>query len=136
MTSAISGHWPATAAASTAATALLIWLAIYTTINAPINKQLTQAAQEGRVPPNARDLQTRWDSVIYLRAALQGIAVAGLCVTLVLHLDDMHRLAGRAAGLVRGRCCLWWGPPQLSRVTNAQHPPRVKFFVNSPRQGG
>jgi hypothetical protein len=85
VTSAISGHWPATAAASTATAALLTWLAIYTTINAPINKQLTQAAHEGRVPPNARDLQTRWDSVIYLRAALQGVAVAGLCLTLVLH---------------------------------------------------
>jgi hypothetical protein len=85
VTSAISGNWPATAAASTAAAALLTWLAIYQTINAPINKQLTQAAQEGRVPPNARDLQTRWDSVIYLRATLQGLAVAGLCVTLVLH---------------------------------------------------
>lgn len=85
VTSAISGHWSATAAASTAAAALLTWLAIYMTINAPINKQLTQAAQEGRVPPNARDLQTRWDSVIYLRAALQAIAVAGICLTLVLH---------------------------------------------------
>ena len=85
VTSAISGRWPATAAASAAAAALLTWLAIYTTVNAPINKQLTQAAQEGRVPPNARDLQTRWDSVIYLRAALQGIAVAGLCVSLILH---------------------------------------------------
>ena len=85
VTSAISGHWPATAAASAAAAALLTWLVIYTTINAPINKQLTRAAQEGRVPPNARDLQTRWDSVIYLRAALQGAAVAALCVTLVLH---------------------------------------------------
>ena len=85
VTSAISGHWPATATASAAAAALLTWLAIYQTINAPINKQLTQAAQEGQVPPNARDLQTRWDSVIYLRAALQGIAVAGLCLTLILH---------------------------------------------------
>lgn len=84
VTSAISGHWPATAAASAAATALLAWLAIYRTINAPINKQLTEAAQEGRVPPNARDLQTRWDSVIYLRVALQGVALAGLCVTLVV----------------------------------------------------
>jgi hypothetical protein len=85
VTSAISGHWPATAAASTAAAALLTWLVIYQTINAPINKQLTQAAQQGRVPPNARDLQTRWDSVIYLRGALQGVAVAGLCVTLILY---------------------------------------------------
>ena len=84
VTSAISGHWPATAAASTAAAALLTWLAIYMTVNAPINKQLTRAAQENRIPPNARDLQARWDSVIYLRAALQALAVAALCVTLIL----------------------------------------------------
>jgi hypothetical protein len=85
VTSATSGNWPATAAASTAAAALLTWLVIYQTINAPINKQLTQAAQQDQIPPNARDLQTRWDSVIYLRATLQAIAVAGLCLTLILH---------------------------------------------------
>ncbi len=85
VTSAIAGHWAATAAASTAAAALLTWLAVYMTINAPINKQLTRAAQEGRIPPNARDLQNRWDSVIYLRAALQALAVAGLCIALILH---------------------------------------------------
>ena len=84
VTSAAAGHWPATAAAAVASVALLIWLAIYRTVNQPINKQLTLAAQEGRVPENARALQTRWDSVIYLRAALQGIAVAGLCIVLVL----------------------------------------------------
>jgi hypothetical protein len=83
--SAVSAHWPATAAAAVASVALVIWLTIYKTVNAPINRELTRAAHEGRVPENARALQTRWDSVIYLRAALQGIAVAALCVVLVLH---------------------------------------------------
>jgi hypothetical protein len=53
-------------------------------VNAPINRELTAAAQEDRVPENARALQTRWDSVIIARAALQGIAVAALCAVLAL----------------------------------------------------
>lgn len=84
ITAALSTRWLATAAALTAAVALVIWLVIYRTVNAPINRELTQAAQENRVPPNARALQTRWDSVITLRATLQGIAVAALAATLLL----------------------------------------------------
>jgi hypothetical protein len=83
--SAVAGHWSATVAASVATAALLSWLAIYFRINAPINRTLTEAAQEGRVPEDARALQTRWDSVIYVRALLQGLAVAGFCIVLVVH---------------------------------------------------
>jgi hypothetical protein len=83
--SGIGGHWLAAAAAAVASVALVIWLTIFKTVNAPINKELSLAAHEGRVPDNARALQARWDSVINLRAALQGIAVAALCVVLVLH---------------------------------------------------
>ena len=85
VTAAAAGHWAAMAAAAVGSVALLVWLAVYKTVNEPINKELTKAAQEGRVPENARALQNRWDSVIYLRAALQCLAVAGLCVVLVLN---------------------------------------------------
>ena len=71
-------------AALVAAAALLAWLAIYKRVNAPVNRALTAAAQQRRVPPDARALQTRWDSVITWRAVLQGIAVAGLCAILAL----------------------------------------------------
>jgi hypothetical protein len=81
---ALSERWMATAAALVATVVLVVWLALYHTVNAPINRELTAAAQEGRVPANARALQTRWDSVITARAVLQGIAVAALCAVLAL----------------------------------------------------
>ncbi|HVV12239.1 DUF1772 domain-containing protein [Amycolatopsis sp.] len=80
--SAFGQRWAATIAAGAAAVILLVWLAIYFTVNAPINRRLTAAAMEDRVPENARALQRRWDSVINLRAVLQGAAVAALCVVL------------------------------------------------------
>lgn len=82
--SALSERWLATAAALVATVVLVAWLAIYLRVNAPINRELTAAAQENRVPENARALQTRWDSVITARAGLQGIAVAALCAVLAL----------------------------------------------------
>lgn len=84
ITAALSTRWLATAAALTATAALVTWLLIYRTVNAPINRELTKAAQENRVPTNARALQTRWDSVITTRAVLQGVAVAALTATLPL----------------------------------------------------
>jgi hypothetical protein len=82
--SALSERWLATAAALVATVALVVWLAIYKKVNAPINRELTAAALENRVPENARALQTRWDSVITARVVLQGIAVAALCGVLSL----------------------------------------------------
>jgi hypothetical protein len=83
----------ATATADTAAAhiagaialaALLAWLAIYTRISAPINKRLRAAAASHTVPADTRALQQRWDSVIWTRAALQALALAGL-LTIILN---------------------------------------------------
>lgn len=60
--------------------ALLGWLAIYVRISAPINKQLRVAAAAHTVPADTRALQQRWDSVIWPRAGLQALALAGLLV--------------------------------------------------------
>src|SRR6266498_2930159 len=49
-TSAIGGRWAAAAAGLVGTIALLTWLAIYFRVNAPINRVLTLAAQENRVP--------------------------------------------------------------------------------------
>lgn len=83
-TSALAERWAATAAALVAAVALVVWLTIYRKVNAPINRELTAAANEGRVPENARALQIRWDSVITIRFVLQGVALAALCAVLAL----------------------------------------------------
>jgi hypothetical protein len=63
--------------------ALLAWLAIYIRISAPINKKLRAAAASHTVPADTRILQQRWDSVIWPRAALQAVAMAGLLTIIV-----------------------------------------------------
>ena len=63
---------------------LVVWLVVYARVSAPINRQLTGAADEGRPLPNGRALQANWDRVIVARATLQGLAVAALCVVLAI----------------------------------------------------
>jgi hypothetical protein len=78
-------HRPAAGtAAGTALLLLLIWLILFNRISLPINKTFIEAADAGQVPPDARQLQQRWDSIINLRAALQGTALLGFCLTLAL----------------------------------------------------
>ncbi|MDV3126613.1 DUF1772 domain-containing protein [Mycobacterium sp. 21AC1] len=81
---AVTGQWIQTIAAVCAVVLLLVWIVLYVRISAPINRQLTQAAASQQVPPNARALQSNWDGVITARAALQGLAVAALCLTLIV----------------------------------------------------
>lgn len=78
-----SDHNAAHIGGSIALAALLAWLAIYGRISAPINKQLRAAAAGHTVPPETRALQERWDSVIWPRAALQTVALAGLLAAVV-----------------------------------------------------
>ncbi|MFS8202214.1 DUF1772 domain-containing protein [Streptomyces sp. CWNU-52B] len=63
--------------------ALLGWLAVYLRISAPINKRLRAAAAGHTVPADTRRLQQRWDSVIWPRALLQTVALAGLLTVLL-----------------------------------------------------
>lgn len=80
---ALVGRWVAAGAAATAVGLLLIWIAMYIRVSAPINRQLTTAAKAGDVPSNARVLQSDWDRVINARAILQGLSIAALCIALV-----------------------------------------------------
>jgi hypothetical protein len=57
---------------------------LYTRVSAPINRELTAAADAGRVLTNGRVLQAKWDHIIGVRAVLQGLAVAALCVALMI----------------------------------------------------
>jgi hypothetical protein len=45
---------------------------------------MTAAADAGQSLSNGRALQAKWDSIIYARAVLQGLAVAALCVVLMI----------------------------------------------------
>jgi hypothetical protein len=53
-------------------------------VSAPINRQLTAAADTGQALPNGRVLQAKWDRIIGARAMLQGLALAALCVVLMI----------------------------------------------------
>jgi Domain of unknown function (DUF1772) len=78
-----AGHLGAAIAGTIAVAALASWLIIYARISAPINARLTAAAQRGELPPDARLLQQRWDSVITARSGLQMLAILALCTVLI-----------------------------------------------------
>jgi hypothetical protein len=80
---AVNAHWIQAIAAGVALVALLVWLVLYTRVSAPINRQLTAAADAGQSLPNGRVLQAKWDRIIGARALLQGLAVAALCLVLM-----------------------------------------------------
>lgn len=84
LTAFLTGHPAATVAAGIALLLLLVWLVLFNRISLPINKVFIEAAEAGRVPAGARELQERWDSIIVLRATLQGIALLGFCLALAL----------------------------------------------------
>lgn len=86
-TAALSAFWGSPAAAvlaTVALAALLLWLVLFSTIAKPINATLTAAALGGTAPADVRALQDRWESIIPLRATLQGLALVLLCVALVV----------------------------------------------------
>jgi len=80
----LTGRPAAGIAAGIALLLLLIWLVLFNRVSLPINKVFIEAAEAGRVPAEARRLQERWDSIINLRATLQGVALLGFCLTLAL----------------------------------------------------
>jgi len=81
---AVSGRWTQAGAAGVALGLLLIWLVLYLRVSKPINHQLTAAADHPATPTDARALQRNWDKIITARATLQGLAVAALCLTLLI----------------------------------------------------
>lgn len=81
---AVNAHWVQASAAVTALALLLAWLALYLRVSAPVNRQLTAAADANLALPNGRALQEKWDHIIGARAVLQGVAVAALCVVLAV----------------------------------------------------
>ncbi|HEV7854137.1 MAG TPA: DUF1772 domain-containing protein [Mycobacterium sp.] len=81
---AVAAHWAQAIAAAAALVLLLVWVALYARVSAPINRQLTAAAEVDRPLPNGRALQAKWDRIIGARAILQGLGVAALCVVLAI----------------------------------------------------
>jgi hypothetical protein len=71
-------HTPAGRLALLALVGLLTHLAAYLRVAKPVNQAQTAAAQHNIIPPDARALQTRWDSVIGLRAGALTLAMGAL----------------------------------------------------------
>jgi hypothetical protein len=80
---ALIGHTLGAALAGVALVLLVIWLVLYLRISAPINRVLSAAADKHETLDNARALQKSWESIIVLRATLQGLAVLALCISLL-----------------------------------------------------
>jgi hypothetical protein len=80
---ALAGKPVASATAGTALALLVGWVLLYLRVSAPINRELTAAAERHKTPANARTLQHDWDHIIVQRAILQGLAIAALCVNLI-----------------------------------------------------
>ena len=80
----VTAHWAQAIAAGAALVLLLVWLVLYARVSAPINRQLTAAADAGKALPNGRALQAKWDSIIGARAVLQALALAALCAALTI----------------------------------------------------
>lgn len=59
------------------------WLVLFARIAKPVNVRLSAAALAGEVPADARALQDRWESIITVRAILQGGALVMMCLVLV-----------------------------------------------------
>jgi Domain of unknown function (DUF1772) len=81
---AASGHSTQAGTAGVALGLLLIWLVVYLRVSKPINQQVTAGADHPDLPVDARALQRNWDKVIVIRATLQGLAVAALCLTMLI----------------------------------------------------
>jgi hypothetical protein len=80
----VAAQWTQVIAAGAALILLLVWLVLYTQVSAPVNRQLTAAADAGQPLPNGRVLQAQWDSIIDARAVLQGLALVALGVALMI----------------------------------------------------
>ena len=81
---AASGRWNQAGVAGVAVGLLLAWLALYLAVSAPINRELIAAVGQPEPALDVRALQNNWDRVITIRATLQGLAVAALCLTLLI----------------------------------------------------
>src|SRR5262249_17295864 len=80
----VAAHWAQATAAGAALVLLLVWIVLYTQVSAPINRQLTAAADASQPLPNGRVLQAKWDRIIGAPAMLQGRPLPTLCGALTI----------------------------------------------------
>jgi len=62
---------------------LLAHLTLYLKVAKPVNSLMSAAAVNNKVPANIRDLQNKWDSVIFYRTTFLTIAILGLLISIM-----------------------------------------------------
>jgi hypothetical protein len=75
-------------ATGTAVTAQLVWLAIYLARAKPVNAKMTNAVRTGIAPADARQWQSRWESVLIPRSLLMTVAL--LALLLAIRVSGVH----------------------------------------------
>jgi hypothetical protein len=83
-TAAVASEAGAAIAAAIGLLLLLGWLTLFNRMSLPINKAFIAAVDTDTTLHDARALQDRWESIINLRAALQGAALISFSVALAL----------------------------------------------------
>ncbi|MCM6773898.1 DUF1772 domain-containing protein [Nocardia sp. CDC159] len=78
----VGGYTVPAVSAGLSVLALVAWLVLYARIAKPVNTAQKAAAQTGTIPPDARALQERWDSILHPRVGLQMVALIALLVTI------------------------------------------------------
>jgi hypothetical protein len=79
----VDGLPAASVAGAVSVSALLAWLTVFNRVTVPLDKAFAAAALGGTDLPEARTMQQKWDSVIGTQAALQAVALVGMCVLIV-----------------------------------------------------
>jgi hypothetical protein len=70
-------------AALTALGAQILWIAVYLTVNKPVNARMTDAARAGGSSSEGRSWQKRWESALIPRSLLMAVALVALLFAIV-----------------------------------------------------
>jgi hypothetical protein len=75
----VQGETASWVAGGVACVALLVWLALFNAVTAPVNRKLT-ASTDGTAPADVRALQRKSDGVLGPLVGCQALALVALCV--------------------------------------------------------
>jgi len=63
---------------------LILFVILYNLLSKPINRIQTKAAKNGARLENGRELQARWDRVLWIRVPLLGVSLLAQCLVLLV----------------------------------------------------
>jgi hypothetical protein len=63
---------------------LILFVVLYNLLSKPINRILTEAAKTGAILDNGRELQARWDRVLWIRVPLLAVSLLAQSLALLM----------------------------------------------------